>query len=84
MSEKIVLESKVIAGEIQEATKTLELALEGNSDVEVVEAKNTFANVMRDYKGFMESLSDEEREKVHAVLKGHVEKMVSLAKQLPE
>jgi len=85
MSDTLARNSKVMAGEIEEAIKTLKLAMETEDEREIIEAKNTVSNVIRDYKSFSQNLSDTDvrLQKLQTALKKKVEEMVQLAKKLP-
>ncbi len=75
--------SIVMAKEIQEATETLDVALNHQSgDHEVVEAKNIVANVLRSYKDFINSVSEAERKEVQELFAKKIEAMALKAKQL--
>jgi hypothetical protein len=74
--------SITMAREMQEAMNTLVVALSGNDEREIVEAKNIVAGVLRSYKSFLEGLDDGQRAEAKKLFAHRIEAIVEKAKGL--
>ncbi len=75
--------SITMAREITEAMITLEIALSpGSGENEIIEAKNVVSQVLRSYRGFLESIPEEDLRKAQDLFSKKIEIMALKAKNL--
>lgn len=75
--------SITMAREITEAMITLEIALSpGSGEHEIIEAKNVVSQVLRSYRGFLESIPETDMQKVQELFSKKIEAMALKAKRL--